>query len=146
MKFSSAQEAIDTLHLEPLHGEGGYFATSHRDQHGNAIYFLMAPGQFSSWHKLNERETWVFLDGAPVELFTRSDSGLAQRNVLSHDEGEFQFSIPPATWMAARTTGDFSLVLCFLAPPFTEMTLLSKENFELWKKMEPSVPELIHDY
>ena len=104
----------------------------------------MTPGQFSSWHKLNERETWVFLDGAPVELFTRSDSGLTQRTVLSHDEGEFQFSIPPTTWMAARTTGDFSLVLCFLAPPFTEMTLLSKENFELWKKMEPSVPELIH--
>jgi len=145
VKFSSAQEAIDTLHLEPLQGEGGYFATSHRDQHGNAIYFLMTPGQFSSWHKLNERETWVFLDGAPVELFTRSDSGLAQRSVLSHDGGEFQFSIAPATWMAARTTGDFSLVLCFLAPPFTEMTLLSKENFELWKKMEPSVPELIHD-
>ena len=144
MKFATAAEAIAALHLEPLLGEGGHFATSHRDEHGNAIYFLVTPGQFSAWHKLNERETWVFLDGAPIELFTRTDAGSTQRNLLSHDGGSFTYSVPPGTWMAARTTGDFSLVLCFLAPPFTDMTLLPPETFAQWQKVEPSVPGLIH--
>lgn len=145
MKFASAEEAIQSLDLRPLDGEGGYFATAHRDEYGNAIYFLMTPSQFSSWHKLSERETWVFLDGAPVELFTRAEPHRARVNILARDTGDFQVSIDPGVWMAARTTGNFSLVLCFLAPPFSQMTLLSPETYAEWKKLDPDVPELIHD-
>ncbi len=145
MKFASAEEAIHSLGLQPLEGEGGYFASSHRDDYGNAIYFLMTPDQFSSWHKLSERETWVFLDGAPVELYTRAEPHTATLNILSRDLGDFHVSVEPGVWMAARTTGSFSLVLCFLAPPFSEMTLLSPKTFADWKKLDPSVPELIHD-
>lgn len=140
MKFASAAQAIETLNLEPLEGEGGYYSLLHRDEFGNAIYFLMTPDQFSAWHILNERETWVHLDGAPVELFTRTGDGPTELNLLDHS----QFSIVPRTWMAARTTGEFSLMLCFLAPPFSQMTLLSKEEFNNWREREPDVVELIH--
>ena len=140
MNFDSAAEAIETLNLQPLEGEGGYYSLLHRDDFGNAIYFLMTPEQFSAWHILNERETWVHLAGAPVELFTRTGEGPAELNLLNGD----QFSILPNTWMAARTTGDFSLVLCFLAPPFSKMTLLSRAEFNTWRERESDVVELIH--
>ena len=145
MQFENAQEAIEKLHLEHLDGEGGYFATTHRDGFGNDIYFLMEPQQFSAWHKLSERETWVFLDGSPVELFTKIDSAPHQMVLLGGEVGEFQSSIEPNTWMAARSTGEFSLVLCFLAPPFSAMTLLSRESFNSWKEIDPLVPELMHE-
>ena len=140
MNFDSAAEAIETLNLQPLEGEGGYYSLLHRDDFGNAIYFLMTPEQFSAWHILNERETWVHLAGAPVELFTRTNDGPAELNLLNGD----QFSILPNTWMAARTTGDFSLVLCFLAPPFSKMTLLSRAEFNTWRERESDIVELIH--
>lgn len=145
MRFNSAQEAIQFLNLVPLEGEGGFISTAHRDNFGNAIYFLMTPGQFSAWHILNERETWVYLDGAPVELFTRTSTGPTTKTLLGGDTGDFQHSIEPQTWMAARTSGDFSLVLCFLAPPFTEMTLLSRSEFQQWTETEPGIPELLHE-
>lgn len=145
MHFKNAQEAISALNLEPLHGEGGFFATAHRDEFGNAIYFLMEPEQFSAWHILNERETWVFLDGAPIELFTKSDENPHTLITLGGSSGNFQHSIEPHTWMASRTTGDFSLVLCFLAPPFSSMELLSRDTFNTWKIHDPAIPELIHE-
>jgi predicted cupin superfamily sugar epimerase len=144
VRFKSADEAISALGLVHLDGEGGYFSTSHRDEFGNAIYFLMSPGEFSAWHKLSERETWVYLDGAPVEIFTRTDSSTTTHTTLAREDSEMLLSIEPQTWMAARTTGDFSLVLCFLAPPFSAMTLLSRESFNQWQKIEPGIPELIH--
>ena len=113
----------------------------HRDDFGNAIYFLMTPDQFSAWHILNERETWVHLAGAPVELFTRNANGPTEIHTLAGT----QFSVLPNTWMAARTTGDFSLVLCFLAPPFSSMTLLSRAQFNEWRQTEPEILELLHD-
>jgi predicted cupin superfamily sugar epimerase len=145
VRFKSAEEAISALGLLPLDGEGGYFSTSHRDEFGNSIYFLMAPGEFSAWHKLSERETWVYLDGAPVEIFTRTDSSTTTLTTLAREDGEMLLSIEPQTWMAARTTEEFSLVLCFLAPPFSTMTLLSRELFNQWKKIEPGIPELLHE-
>ena len=141
MNFASAAEAIKSLDLQPLEGEGGYFSLLHRDNFGNAIYFLMTPDQFSAWHILNERETWVHLAGAPVELFTRNETGPTQLHVLDG----LQYSILPNTWMAARTTGDFSLVLCFLAPPFSSMKLLTRAEFNNWREIEPEIVELIHD-
>ena len=141
MQFANAAEAISKLNLQPLAGEGGYFALLHRDDFGNAIYFLMTPDQFSAWHILNERETWVHLAGAPVELFTRAENGPSEKHTLDGS----QYSVLPNTWMAARTTGDFSLVLCFLAPPFSSMNLLTKAQFSEWRQTEPDIVELLHD-
>lgn len=140
MNFANAQAAINALNLQPLEGEGGYYSLLQRDDFGNAIYFLMTPDQFSAWHILKERETWVHLAGSPVELFTRTGDGPAELHLIDQSH----YSVLPNTWMAARTTGDFSLVLCFLAPPFSNMTLLSKEEFNQWREREPGIVELIH--
>ena len=145
MRYSNAHEAIRELKLEPLAGEGGYFTTAHRDEFGNAIYFLMTSESYSAWHKLSERETWVFLDGSPVELFTRTSSGELNKTILHQTTGQFERSIEPETWMAARSLGEYSLVLCFLAPPFSQMTLLPREEFTSWKANDPTIPELLND-
>ena len=142
MKFKNASDAIDALGLLPLEGEGGYFSVQHRDEFGNAIYFMVTPEQFSGWHKLKERETWVFLDGAPLELLTKYQSETHQSTTLSFADVH---SILPDTWMAARTTGNFSLVLCFLAPAFSNMELLDKSKLEEWRASDPQIPELIHE-
>jgi len=138
----NANEAIEKLGLEPLAGEGGYFKVLHRDEFGNAIYFLMTEDQFSAWHILNERETWVLIDGAPIELHLIKDSYAVHS--LDRSTQNFQFSIEPQTWMAARTTGEWSLVLCFLAPAFSSMTLATKHDFQSWKEKYPNVRELLH--
>ena len=69
----SAEQVIERFALLPLEGEGGYFSLVQRDEHGNAIYFLMTPGQFSAWHRLKERETWVLIGGDPLALHVRDE-------------------------------------------------------------------------
>jgi predicted cupin superfamily sugar epimerase len=139
----SLAEIIAELELEPLEGEGGYFKVIQRDDFGNAIYFLMSESDFSAWHILKERETWVHLAGDPVLLHLKNDS---YRKVdLSRKPMELTYSIEPNTWMAAKTTGQWSLVLCFLAPAFTAMELATPELVRSWREKDPTIPELIHE-
>ena len=139
----SAQEVISELDLAPLEGEGGFFRVIQRDDFGKAIYFLMAEGDFSAWHILKERETWVHLAGAPVELHLKSDSH--KKVILDRTPHDLSFSIDPQVWMAAKPLGEWSLVLCFLAPAFTSMELATPELVRSWRESDPTIPELIHE-
>src|SRR5262245_55008915 len=76
----SAAEVIQLLGLKP-HPEGGYFRETWRDprQVGNgraastAIYFLLARGERSHWHKVDAAEVWNYHAGAPLRLETAAD-------------------------------------------------------------------------
>jgi predicted cupin superfamily sugar epimerase len=140
----NAQEVIDHLQLVPLPGEGGYWSSIQRDEHGNSIYFLTTPESPSTWHLLQERETWVYLAGDAIALhtFDESSSALKTQNLAPMN---FTASIAPGTWMAAATTGSWSLVLTFLAPPFSGMQLLDRAKFEEWRKRVPNLPDLISE-
>lgn len=138
----SAEQVIERFALLPLEGEGGYFSLVQRDEYGNAIYFLMTPGQFSAWHRLKERETWVLIGGDPLALHVKEES--YERVELSRG-GELAASIAPGEWMAAETLGAWSLVLCFLAPPFSEMELASAELVDSWIKDFSELPRLVHE-
>ena len=138
----SAEQVIERFALLPLEGEGGYFSLVQRDEHGNAIYFLMTPGQFSAWHRLKERETWVLIGGDPLALHIKQES--YERVELSRD-GELAASIAPGEWMAAETLGAWSLALCFLAPPFSEMELAPTELVDSWVKDFSELPRLVHE-
>ncbi|MEI6249779.1 MAG: cupin domain-containing protein [Actinomycetes bacterium] len=138
----SAEEVIERFALLPLEGEGGFFSLVQRDEHGNAIYFLMTPGQFSAWHRLKERETWVLIGGSPLALHIKEES--YERVELSRT-GELSASVAPGEWMAAETLGEWSLVLCFLAPPFSEMELAPRHLVDAWIKDFPQLPRLVHE-
>ena len=138
----SAEEVIERFALLPLEGEGGFFSLVQRDEHGNAIYFLMTPGQFSAWHRLKERETWVLIGGSPLALHIKEES--YERVDLSRT-GELSASVAPGEWMAAETLGEWSLVLCFLAPPFSEMELAPGHLVDAWIKDFAQLPRLVHE-
>ena len=115
-----ARDLIARLGLRP-HPEGGHFRETFRDTgegraHSTAIYFLLARGEVSRWHRVDAAEVWHFYRGAPLELKV----GRAVR-ILGPDveKGEApQIVVPAGQWQAARSLGDYTLVGCTVAPGF----------------------------
>jgi predicted cupin superfamily sugar epimerase len=126
-KTPTAAEIIATLGLQP-HPEGGHYRETFRDSRvdaggraaSTAIYFLLASGERSHWHRIDAVEIWHYHAGAPLALEIASDAG--QRTItLGPDVAagqEPQGIVPPDAWQAASTTGDWTLVGCTVAPGF----------------------------
>jgi len=121
-----AATIIRLLDLAP-HPEGGHYRETLRDApdggRGNstAIYFLLAAGERSHWHRVDAAEVWHFHAGAPLELAISTD-GLAVEtirlgaNLLAGERP--QGIVPPGAWQAARSLGAWTLVGCTVAPGF----------------------------
>ncbi|HQR47093.1 MAG TPA: cupin domain-containing protein [Thermoanaerobaculia bacterium] len=138
-----AAELISNLKLEP-HPEGGFFSQAFRSKRTvvpadgrpgrpalTVIWFLLAEGSVSRWHRLLSDEAWHHGEGAPVELFTApAGGGRVDRRLLGPlSEGAEPFAVVPAlSWQAARPTGAYCLVNCSVGPGFEydDFTLLSK--------------------
>jgi predicted cupin superfamily sugar epimerase len=121
-----AAQIIDRLDLEP-HPEGGHFRETWRDPdqdgrrgHGTAIYFLLAEGERSHWHRVDATEIWHFHAGDPLALHVAEAE--ARRTLLlgpDLDAGqEPQRVVPAGAWQAAESQGAFTLVSCTVAPAF----------------------------
>lgn len=143
LEEKSAQQIIDEFGLKPLEGEGGYFSVIQSDPAGNSIFFLLPEGDFSAWHRLNERETWVLLAGDPMDLHLYSHS--YSQHTLDRSGVEMTHTVAPGEWMAAQTTGKWSFILCYLAPAFSGMELASPEQVRSWMSMHPEIPRLVHE-
>jgi predicted cupin superfamily sugar epimerase len=127
VRLSSATEIIARLELRP-HPEGGHYRETFRDPRldsdgrsvSTAIYFLLARGERSQWHRIDAVETWHYYAGSALSLQIADDSG--QRAVrLGPDlaAGEVPQAIVPArAWQAAESSGDWTLVGCTVAPGF----------------------------
>jgi len=115
----TAAEIIARLELKP-HPEGGHyretFRDSRRDADGRsastAIYFLLARGERSHWHRIDAAEVWHYYAGSALNLQIADDVG--QHSIsLGPDlaAGEVPQAIVPArAWQAAESTGDWTLV------------------------------------
>lgn len=129
-----AEEVIALLGLQP-HPEGGHFRETYRESApdggrgaSTAIYFLLAAGERSHWHRVDASETWHFYAGAPLRLGIVAPCGTRSAPVLGADlaAGERpQAVVPPHAWQAAETLGAWTLVGCTVAPAF------QFEGFEL---------------
>jgi predicted cupin superfamily sugar epimerase len=124
----SAAEIIRLLNLQP-HPEGGHFRETFRDMRtvdgraaSTSIYFLLAEGERSHWHRVDAAEVWHFYAGAPLALhYAASERTLPSSITLGNDleSGQQpQFVIPQGNWQAAETLGDWTLVGCTVAPGF----------------------------
>lgn len=121
----TAQEIIDRLTLAP-HPEGGHFrqtwvAENDGRPTGTCIYFLLAKGEKSHWHKVDATEIWLYHAGAPLVLsISADDHGPATDLLLTPDleAGAPQLIVPEGHWQAARSTGDWTLVSCTVSPGF----------------------------
>jgi uncharacterized protein len=120
-----ADTVIAILELEP-HPEGGYYRQTWGDAAGTAIYFLLKEGEVSAWHRVRDRvEIWHFYAGSPVELSIDFRSPGSDETRLIRLEADIQSAgrpqvvVPANAWQRARSLGNWSLVGCTVAPPFT---------------------------
>lgn len=123
----TAAEVIALLGLAP-HPEGGHFRETFRDPAdvagraaSTAIYFLLARGERSHWHRVDAVEVWHWHAGAPLRLEIAADREAVRTVRLGADlaAGERpQAVVPAGAWQAAETLGDWTLVGCTVAPGF----------------------------
>jgi predicted cupin superfamily sugar epimerase len=133
----TAADIVARLDLKP-HPEGGHFRETFRDPRldangrsvSTAIYFLLARGERSHWHRIDAVEVWHFYAGSALTLDIADADG---RRVVTLGPdlaaGEVPQAIVPArAWQAAESSGDWTLVGCTVAPGFDFAT------FELAQK------------
>ena len=127
----SADDIARLLDLKP-HPEGGRYRETFRDTAtvgfgGNlaraastAIYFLLAAGEVSRWHRVDASEVWHWYAGAPLSLTLVDAQG--RRDIrLGPDlaAGERpQAVVPTGVWQQAASVGDWTLVGCTVVPGF----------------------------
>lgn len=123
----AARELVRELDMKP-HPEGGWFCETWRDQPteggrgvGTAIYYLLAAGEVSHWHRVDAAEIWHHYAGAPLELGLSDDGITSRRLVLGTDLAAGQrpqIVIPKDAWQSARSLGDWTLIGCTVSPAF----------------------------
>jgi predicted cupin superfamily sugar epimerase len=123
----NAGEVIDRLGLRP-HPEGGHYREVHRHVPADGgrgdltvIYFLLAAGERSAWHRIDATEVWHYHAGAPLRLEIWEEGGEIRSVTLGTDfaAGETaQGIVPPHAWQLARSLGAWTLVGCTVAPAF----------------------------
>jgi len=123
----TAADVIRLLDLKP-HPEGGHFRETFRDPRqlkggraaSTAIYFLLARGERSHWHRIDAVEVWHYYAGAPLRLAV-VDGATEQIFRLGadiHADESPQVTVPARAWQAAESLGDWTLVGCTVAPGF----------------------------
>jgi len=123
----TAADIIARLELQP-HPEGGHYRETFRDARtdaggrarSTAIYFLLARGERSHWHRIDAVEIWHYYAGSALTLKIADDDGTWSFK-LGPDlaAGELPQAIVPAhAWQSAESSGDWTLVGCTVAPGF----------------------------
>ena len=132
-----AAEIIARLELKP-HPEGGYYRETFRDEsvdaggraRSTAIYFLLARGERSHWHRIDAAEVWHYYSCDPLklEIVDGSKEMIVRLGPNVHADESPQAVVPARAWQAAETTGDWTLCGCTVSPGF------QFEKFELAAK------------
>ena len=125
------EEIIAAYRLE-RHPEGGWFREVHRSPRllhqipgypgertaFTAIYFLLTRVDFSVFHRLRSEEVWIHLAGDPLDLILIGRE--VRRIVLgpvTHG-GDPVAVVSSGELQAARSSGDYTLAACIVAPGF----------------------------
>lgn len=129
------KKLVARFDLQP-HPEGGYYRETHRSTQtvsglqfsqarsaGTAIYYLLAQGAYSAWHRIDADEIWHFYAGEPLLIHILGAQGLQTLrlgNALLDDQACFQAVVPAGCWFAAELLdpGSYALVGCTVAPGF----------------------------
>jgi hypothetical protein len=84
-----------------------------------SIYFLLAAGEVSRWHRLASDEVWHHYEGDPLELFLLDGDRLERRRLgPAGPDSAPVTAIPAGRWQAARPAGTFALAGCSVGPGF----------------------------
>ena len=145
----NAEYWIQQLQLSS-HVEGGAFREVYRSElsisqkalpiffQGNrniatSIYFLLASGQFSAFHRIASDEVWHFYYGDPLLVYEFDHSGelIVHRLGPNIEKGEsFQTVVKAGSWFASVPAdgSEYALVGCTVSPgfDFTEFELADR--------------------
>lgn len=125
---------VEHLGLQP-HPEGGYYRETYRSgkqvpgrnglrSAATSIYYLLADGACSAWHRIDADETWYFHAGGPLALHVLSPDGSLTTHMLGNPLEEadtvLQATVPAGCWFAAELAHQdgFALMGCAVAPGF----------------------------
>ncbi len=124
------QNVIRKYNLIP-HPEGGYYREVFRsDFHitspvinktrtaATHIYYFLMEKQISRFHKIVHDEIWNFYEGDALKLITFDGQEIKQILLGIKQKAGYTLVVPAACYMAAETTGEYSLVSCTVAPGF----------------------------
>lgn len=128
---SRANELLQSLGMRP-HPEGGHYVELYRSARRvevlernvqrsaiTSIYFLLAAGEYSRWHRVMSDEIWHYHEGDAIELVLFDQHGLRRvRLGPVARETRPTLVVPAGTWQAARTTGPYTLCACTVGPGF----------------------------
>ena len=139
---AAARALVRKLGLQP-HPEGGFFREIHRSAETVAarqgrrsaltsIYFLLARGQKSVFHRVTSDEVWHYYAGAPLRLWRVAEDFKTSERIALGAPGRGRAPvavIAAGEWQAAETTGAYTLVGCSVGPgfDFADFTLLRNE-------------------
>mgnify|MGYP001111670325 CR=1 FL=1 len=155
---SRASELIELLGLES-HLEGGRYRELFRSSLAvsitgvgkkrsalTTIYYLLMEGGHSLFHRLDADEAWHYYEGAELELFWIDPALKYCNRRLLGPAGELSRPVgvvPAGCWQGARTTGEYTLVGCTVAPGFEygDFQLL-REDPEVEREIRERFPEL----
>lgn len=122
------RELIETLGLQP-HPEGGFFREIFRDAPldgrrgaSTAIYYLLAPGERSHWHRVDADEAWHWYGGGALALRLSAEGAGVETLHLGPDlaAGQRPFAmVPRGWWQAAAPVEGWVLCGCTVSPAFT---------------------------
>ena len=128
------------LRLEPLAGEGGWFAETYRARQvlpggalgmdwpdprplATAIYYLLTAETFSALHRLRSDEIFHFYLGDPVEMLQLAPNGSGRVLVLGTDLAAGmhpQILVPGGVWQGTQLIagGRYALLGTTVSPGF----------------------------
>lgn len=143
-----ADKLIDRYSMED-HRENGIFIENHYESKkpgrpdSGSIYYYVAPGEHTEFHRIDCDEYWCYNAGSPLEVWSVKD-GEIKKMVCGISEGaEPVLFLERGEIFASRLpedAGDGSFITCITVPRFTY------EGFEMFTKdkmmeMYPEVGE-----
>ena len=149
------EEIIAAYRLE-RHPEGGWFRVVHHSPRSlgrisgypgdraafSAIYFLLSRDDFSAFHRLRSEEVWIHLAGDPLELVCMGHEVRRVTLGPAAEGGEPVAIVPAGELQAARSLGEYTLVLCVVSPGFDFADFSMPTREELLRE-HPEQRELI---
>ncbi len=123
-------KSIVDYHKMIQHPEGGYYVEVFKSKDISHIYFLLEEHQYSHWHRIIKNEILHFYSGSPLIVYTSKDGNEFQTNEIG-SKNNFIFNVEKNTWFAMKSSGEYSLIGCTVAPAFefSDLELASKN----WK-------------
>ena len=147
--MNKIKKLIEKYYLQK-HPEGGYYAETYRSEMTlqspvncevrnvvTDIYFLLSNGEISRFHKVIHDEIWNFYEGDPLKIITFNGTEIFEYCIGSNAADGYKFVVRGGLWQAAKSTGEYSLVGCTVAPGFDfEDFVFMSEHAKLAKKIK----------